>query len=441
MLHNLWFLVHVHLNFLLLQGTTYSTSGTMLLLLLWVFQQILLISSNSSDIRIFTTDTPVSKVITFNDTYIVGSQNFIYKLSKDLQVLGRVAIGPINGEDNWVTLLSVKPDEGDEPLLLWCGSVDRGSCHINRLRSNIGLSPDYLDKTYVTDKLSDRFDELDAPEEWRAILSYGVYGHLGSKTNSLSTFLEVKPSPNETDYMLLSTATTDRRMSMELPVIALYQVKRSSPSSYYIKPSVLDPASQNFSWLAMYEDISFSYPIYHIKVLETSEYVYLIAVQKRRAQVPAREMRYHTRIARFNKSDTSFQSYVEAPVKCTVGEWNYNIAVDAQIGNVGTKISQKYELSDDEQAIFLLSGRSLEYAAFPTEKTTLVCMLPLTDLNRHLDTALQRCHRGRGRLVDWYYGQPRKPCRLLVRQRFSLSLSILIRFVMVVEKSVSPKTI
>ena len=156
MLHNLWFLVHVHLNFLLLQGTTYSTSGTMLLLLLWVFQQILLISSNSSDIRIFTTDTPVSKVITFNDTYIVGSQNFIYKLSKDLQVLGRVAIGPINGEDNWVTLLSVKPDEGDEPLLLWCGSVDRGSCHINRLRSNIGLSPDYLDKTYVTDKRTDR---------------------------------------------------------------------------------------------------------------------------------------------------------------------------------------------------------------------------------------------------------------------------------------------
>lgn len=343
---------------------------------------------------------PVYHVRTHGSQHLIGSRNHILLLSEDLQPIQNLTCGPVHGVDNHVTLLTVIPDRNnDSDLLFWCGSIDNGVCHLHRL-PEISRSPDIFDSFFAVDRLEAVFDRKGVPMQQREVLNYGVFGHFGSLMGNYPLVLEQRIG-NETGLSLLITATSDGRADKHVPLIGFYSLKQTPTEKYFLVPSVFRPNSPLYSWLAMNEDLVDSHPIRFIKIFTFQNYVYAVSLQK--SVISKSSPEYQTRISRFQKDDLVFNTYAEVKVVCG----GINIAVDAALN-----IAVATEPEKQEALLYLLFGQA-EIGPYPSTKRSSVCSVSMDTVNNHLEVAYRRCHRGKGKLVDWYYGYEKK-CSIVV---------------------------
>ena len=373
---------------------------------------------HSISFQSFQAENIVSHISTYNNTLFVGSKNKIYQIDKNFNTLQAMTITPDSTEeDNSVTLMLVHPDPRRQ-VLFWCGKVNHGQCHVSSLGDI--TAGDYLDEEYFTDKLEDKFDEDNInDEDILSLLDTGMFGHLGaSEANAI--FMDI--SSNEelsegmrTNYTLLSSAVfdTSRRHDRALPTLGIYSLLQNQANDYFLKPTVFNPPVEAYSWLLVGEDIAHEYPIHHISMMEEGEYVYTVTLQRLNVTFTETHYPFHTRIARFNKFEMRFQHYIEVPIECTERGHDYNIAVDAQIATASLGMANKLGISAGEKMLYLLQGESDNNDKHATANSALVCGVSLRKLNNYMDREMERCHRGRGSLVEWFKGHPAR-CETVV---------------------------
>ncbi|XP_067934282.1 hepatocyte growth factor receptor-like isoform X2 [Watersipora subatra] len=361
-------------------------------------------SSNSANFN-----SAISHLIPFNNTYFIGTTNYIYQVDSSLKILQTLRIGPAKGDDNYVTLLVVHPDS-DKPVIFWCGSVNTGACEVNYI-NNINAG-NFLDKTHYYQLAQSFLETKGSRSGYKEVLEIGAYGHLGSAAGTRALFVDISShkslkSFSKSSNILLVTTVSDGRQRLHLPHIAYYSLSRTNPTSrdFFIKPTVVDPLRSTFSWLFMHDDmVTRNYPIYRISMFEEGGYVYMVTVQRNGVNFASAELEpFHTRVARINKTDVLFRSYVEAPVVCRMHDTDYNIAMDTAVEEVTSDITNKLNVGSKSKILYFLQGRSTNTSSFATANSGAICSVSLETINIHFDRALQRCHKGRGNLVEWYY--------------------------------------
>lgn len=364
----------------------------------------------------FHAQSSVSHIVKFNDTYFIGSTNYIYHVDAAFNTLQTLRIGPNGGQDNNVTLLLASPDS-DKPVIFWCGSIQLGLCHVNMI-DNLN-SGDFLNENFYTSHLEEFYsNQSQSPNrEQRKLLEYGVYGHLGSKAGANAMFVDISSSEElrrraKGNHVILASAVYDGRYNRSLPNFGYYSLlKVNGTRNYYIKPTVFNPNKIKFSYLAVLGAHIHNYPIYHKSMFEHGAYVYMVVVQRSSA---VGEAPFETRLARFNKTDARFVSYIETPINCTSNNHNYNIAVDAELGDATDDILGHFEFdsSSNRKVLYFLQGESSSHSTpSPTTNAAVVCALPLAIIDSYLEKEMRRCYRGKGMLVEWYYDEREKPCR------------------------------
>lgn len=372
-----------------------------------VFLVHITVSVNFSVHRFAATEL-VSHVVEHNNTYFIGTRNRIFHVDSSLNVLRTLTIGPVSNVDNVVSLMLVSPDS-EEPVLFWCGSVQQGLCHVNML-SNIN-SGDFLDENYYTTQLEDYYEKnhIDAPQQQK-LLKHGVYGHLGSTAGNKAMFVDIRSNvilnnlTKNSNFLILSSAVYDGRINRSLPILGYYTLNKTRNSqNYYVKPTFFNPlpGQFGFSWLVIHKNLESVYPIYHIAMFEHRDNVYSVMMQK--SSIHGEH--FHTRIARFNKTDVRFTSYIEAPVNCSFNTHHYNIAIDAVIGDMAMDVAARFDTNSGDKVLYLLQGEASHSVPYPTINSAVVCALPLKTIDMHFDSEMKRCRKGHGYLAEWYYGR------------------------------------
>lgn len=369
---------------------------------------------HSISFQTFQADSPVSHISTYNSTLFVGSKNKIYQIDKNFNNLQSITTKPHSGEENSVTLMLVHPDPAVQ-VLFWCGKAANGSCHVNSL-GNIN-SGDYLDEDYFTDILDEKFDQDNIKD--KKLLNTGVFGHLGAG-DSNAMFIDISthdilPNVTRTNYTLLSSAVYNpsRRDARELPVLGIYSLLQNRARDFFVKPTIFSPPTEAYSWLTVSDQVRHEYPIHHISMLEEGNYVYMVTLQRSNVTSTNTHYPFQTRIVRFNKFEMRFQHYIEVPVTCIGRSRDHNIAIDAQIAPASADMASKLGASAGEKILYVLQGQSDNGDRFPTADSAAICGVSLSKLNQYMDRERQRCHRGRGSLVEWFKGQ-QAPCETVV---------------------------
>ena len=373
---------------------------------------------HANTLQTFLGQSPITHIVEFNNTYFIGSTNYIYHVDASFRLLQTLKIGPVRNEDNKVTLLLVSPDNG-KPVIFWCGSLQTGLCHANLIKNlNAG---DFLDENFYAEKVEEYFDTLKIynPDE-RRFLNFGVYGHIGSKAGTTARFVDISKDDVlrrslKSDHMIVVSGAYDGRYNLSLPRLAYYTLRKTAGNDYYIRPALFDPSIPSFSWLSMHNALIHRYPIHPVSMFEHGDYMYMVVKQKINIATPWEIVPFHTRIARFNKTDIKFTDYVEAPITCYANNHDYDIVTDAVLADAGDDVLKRLGSDAEGKILYLLQGESSKSASFPTTNSGVICALPLSDIDTHLDVATRKCHRGKGNLVQWYYGQE-KSCRSMVRE-------------------------
>jgi len=366
-------------------------------------------SANPLTVPSFHSDTAVSHVSFFNNSYYVASKNAIYQLDYNFEILQQLKIGPVGNEDNYVASLIVSPDI-EKPVLFWCGTVNYGVCHVNYLKDlNAG---DYLDTEYATDLIEEVYEDKNVQDENHLkLLELGVFGHLGSKSGTNSMFIDIQSheflsSITNSTHLILSSVVNIYRPEKDLPTLGLYSLKKCPENlNYFIRPTVFNPFTNSFSWLSVLHRFSHQYPIYHTSLIEHGDFIYTIAVQRRSVTYPIESSGFHTRIGRFNKTEVKFKTYIEVPITCIVNNYHYNIAIDALVGEMGSDLYSKFNTTRSDSVLYLLQGESDGSVPYSTTNSAVVCGISLGSLNAFMDKEIRRCNRGHGSLVEWHYGR------------------------------------
>lgn len=380
------------------------------------------LNANRRTIESFIATKPVNNLLQFNGTYFIATTNHIHQVDAHLNFLQTLVIGPVNNEDNFVTLMLVD-NKQNRTVLFWCGSVNYGLCHVNPI-SNLSWT-DYFDVNYTTQRLGKT--ELFRTTANQNLLKTGAFGHIGSKAGAKAIAVDVGSSQflsnqSHTGQVIFAVSTGDGRYrERSLPSFGFYYLSKvSNGASYYLHPFQFSPQNQQFSWIYIRGYMAARYyPVHHISILETDDYLYLVVVQKeQRNTTNYQSVHFHTRLARLNKTDIRFLEYIESPVECVSRSHSYNIAVDAQLARAGTDIATQFNISTNDKVIYFLQGESPAPTSYPTMNSAVVCALPLKTIDQHFKKSIRRCLKGSGTLVEWYY-RYRKLCVATVSKFFN----------------------
>lgn len=146
-----------------------------------------------------------------------------------------------------------------------------------------------------------------------------------------------------------------------------------------------------------------TFDVQYLYGFENNNFVYFLTVQQ---DSTLESFSYETRLARVCKDDQNFVSYTEVTLICVQSISSrpifYNIAVTAHKAPAGEEYVDKFHLSPNSSALYVVFGESLEYSSdINDEEGYGLCVFPMDDIEDFFARAQRECYEGLGRLLEW----------------------------------------
>uniref|UniRef100_A0A8C1JC61 receptor protein-tyrosine kinase n=1 Tax=Cyprinus carpio TaxID=7962 RepID=A0A8C1JC61_CYPCA len=359
------------------------------------------------DLPHFVSDTPIQKLLEFNETVYVGAVNKLYALSKDLKKIHEYNTGPVyEGHD----CRAPDPCSGckNKPLnknntnmallmetfydleLFSCGSVGNGVCRRYLLEDGP------LDA-----EISCMYSRKNKDS------SHGCPDCLAGPSGT--QILNVMSS-GVVRFFVANSETLDSTIPRLHHTISVRKMRETQDGfEFFSEQSYMDLAP----------GLRGNYPLHYVYSFQSGPYVYFLTVQREGGSSNA----FHTRIVRMCSSDPEILRYVEMPFECIYSERRrkkrsaqvvFNVLQAAHVAKVGYDFQQEMGLKEGEDVLFAAFARSKPDSPEPTASSA-VCLISITDINNFFRDFMQK---GYTRKLSHFPGSEEKNlnqkyCRIL----------------------------
>uniref|UniRef100_A0A9J8DMN9 Hepatocyte growth factor receptor n=1 Tax=Cyprinus carpio carpio TaxID=630221 RepID=A0A9J8DMN9_CYPCA len=334
------------------------------------------------DLPHFVSDTPIQKLLEFNETVYVGAVNKLYALSKDLKKIHEYNTGPVyEGHD----CRAPDPCSGckNKPLnknntnmallmetfydleLFSCGSVGNGVCRRYLLEDGP------LDA-----EISCMYSRKNKDS------SHGCPDCLAGPSGT--QILNVMSS-GVVRFFVANSETLDSTIPRLHHTISVRKMRETQDGfEFFSEQSYMDLAP----------GLRGNYPLHYVYSFQSGPYVYFLTVQQEGGSSNA----FHTRIVRMCSSDPEILRYVEMPFECIYSERRrkkrsaqvvFNVLQAAHVAKVGYDFQQEMGLKEGEDVLFAAFARSKPDSPEPTASSA-VCLISITDINNFFRDFMQK---------------------------------------------------
>ncbi|KAG1939189.1 hepatocyte growth factor receptor isoform X1 [Pimephales promelas] len=349
------------------------------------------------DLPHFVSDTPIQKLLEFNETVYVGAINKLYALSKDLKKkqkydTGRVHEGPDCSVPKPCFVCEDKPPYTNNTNmalvietfydleLFSCGSVGNGVCtrHV--------LEDGPLD-TEVTCMYSEKNKGS----------SHGCPDCLAGPSGT--QILNVMSS-GVVRFFVANSEPLDITSPRLHHTISVRKMRETQDGfEFFSEQSYMDLAP----------GLRGKYPLRYVYSFQSGPYAYFLTVQREGGSSNA----FHTRIVRMCSSDPEILRYVEMPFECIYSERRrkkrsaqvvFNVLQAAHVAKVGYDFQQEMGLKEGEDVLFAAFARSKPDSPEPTASSA-VCLISISDINNFFRDFI---HKGHTRKLHHFPGSEEK---------------------------------
>uniref|UniRef100_A0A8C2HLJ7 Hepatocyte growth factor receptor n=1 Tax=Cyprinus carpio TaxID=7962 RepID=A0A8C2HLJ7_CYPCA len=334
------------------------------------------------DLPHFVSDTPIQKLLEFNETVYVGAVNKLYALSKDLKKIHEYNTGPVHeGQD----CRAPDPCSGckNKPLnknntnmallmetfydleLFSCGSVGNGVCRRYLLEDGP------LDA-----EISCMYSRKNKDS------SHGCPDCLAGPSGT--QILNVMSS-GVVRFFVANSETLDSTIPRLHHTISVRKMRETQDGfEFFSEQSYMDLAP----------GLRGNYPLHYVYSFQSGPYVYFLTVQREGGSSNA----FHTRIVRMCSSDPEILRYVEMPFECIFSERRrkkrsaqvvFNVLQAAHVAKVGYDFQQEMGLKEGEDVLFAAFARSKPDSPEPMASSA-VCLISITDINNFFRDFMQK---------------------------------------------------
>uniref|UniRef100_A0A8C2FDZ3 receptor protein-tyrosine kinase n=1 Tax=Cyprinus carpio TaxID=7962 RepID=A0A8C2FDZ3_CYPCA len=359
------------------------------------------------DLPHFVSDTPIQKLLEFNETVYVGAVNKLYALSKDLKKIHEYNTGPVHeGQD----CRAPDPCSGckNKPLnknntnmallmetfydleLFSCGSVGNGVCRRYLLEDGP------LDA-----EISCMYSRKNKDS------SHGCPDCLAGPSGT--QILNVMSS-GVVRFFVANSETLDSTIPRLHHTISVRKMRETQDGfEFFSEQSYMDLAP----------GLRGNYPLHYVYSFQSGPYVYFLTVQREGGSSNA----FHTRIVRMCSSDPEILRYVEMPFECIFSERRrkkrsaqvvFNVLQAAHVAKVGYDFQQEMGLKEGEDVLFAAFARSKPDSPEPMASSA-VCLISITDINNFFRDFMQK---GYTRKLSHFPGSEEKNLNQVVVSRF-----------------------
>ncbi|XP_062856816.1 hepatocyte growth factor receptor isoform X2 [Trichomycterus rosablanca] len=332
------------------------------------------------DLPHFVADTPVQKLLVFNESVYLGVTNTIYALSGELKKIDEYKTGPVhespqcsacegckdpklprNANNTSVALLM---ETYYDPELFICGTVGNGVCTSHLLEDGqLGLDMNCM-----------RSHNKDG--------SQYVVGSAGThivnvEVGGVVRFFVANSEP-------LDPSLSSPRLHHTISVRKMWETQ--DRFEFVSKQSYMDLAP----------GLHGNYPLRYVYSFHSGSYVYFLTVQRESSSSKA----FHTRIVRMCSSDLELLHYVEMPFECIYSEKGrrkrstqtvFNVLQAAHVAKVGSDLRRKMGFKEGDDVLFAAFAESKHDSPEPTASST-VCVISVAEINNFFRDFMQQGH-------------------------------------------------
>ncbi|XP_064632633.1 plexin-A2-like isoform X2 [Lineus longissimus] len=313
--------------------------------------------------KLFDAEFKSAEVITHqaidlkSGTVYLGCTNKLYQLTGDLDFVFDNVTGPgkeNKGNENKALLVF---NEGDS--LITCGTSHSGTCEIRSL-SNISIATAYRNPT-------------DA----------GVF--YGSQTQAFAFLAPAGPftdSGSESKQMAMYVGTSSSE-GRPPPLISTRKLQMK-PFEVYVKSSLQATEA------VLESDKKGDFYVEYVSGFSHEGFSYFLTVQL----VLPEKIRNESRIVRICQKDARYGSYIELPIKCSVGSRNYNYIQDTFVTESGSNLANSMNISTNESILYaVFTNNPTGRGANSDDNQSAVCIYSLRDIRQVLFNATKICFK------------------------------------------------
>lgn len=346
-----------------------------------MFHTLLLWFLFISEVYFVTCDLPIieyytanetdllTKVLYVNEELYVGGKNVLLNLDPDFVLYEKTQIGPVKDHKDCVA--EPEPCDFERELsdnevkvllpyaevLLVCGSVNQGICHL-RQQQNITSSLRVGDPRNVTN-------------------------FVGGKSTVVAFFSDKK--------LYTAHSYDGRHPDLSSFFASSRVVSKNTSREPCLAYTYAD--DQTVSGVDYYNDnIKLKYRSYYIYGFSHKNYNYFVSYEP----VGLKTLDYETRISRVCGNDNTFTSYSEIALKCfTSAEVNYNMATAAVFTNATD--SQKYKKRETEPrdfSLYITFARGDDKTIPNDDNGTIMCRYGMSKIVNAFEEEVKKCFRG-----------------------------------------------
>uniref|UniRef100_A0AAR2ITI4 receptor protein-tyrosine kinase n=1 Tax=Pygocentrus nattereri TaxID=42514 RepID=A0AAR2ITI4_PYGNA len=313
----------------------------------------------------FVSDTPVQKLLVFNESIYVGATNKLYALAGDLKKMTeyhtvheaqRCAYkgcrdNPANANN---TNMALVMETYYDPELFSCGTMGNGVCIRHVLEDG---KLDDVNCMGSHNRDGSQYIAGPAGTQIVNVLAGGVVRFFVANSEPLASFPSSSPCAHHTISVRKMWETQDR-------------------FEFVSKQSYMDLAP----------GLRGNYPLNYVYSFSSGQYVYFLTVQRESSSSKV----FHTRIVRMCSSDLELLHYVEMPFECIYSEKGrrkrstqmvFNVLQAAHVAKAGSDLSKEMGLKEGEDVLFAAFARSKPDSPEPTASST-VCVISIAEINK-----------------------------------------------------------
>ncbi|KAL7885515.1 hypothetical protein AOLI_G00058100 [Acnodon oligacanthus] len=323
----------------------------------------------------FVSDTPVQKLLVFNESIYVGATNKLYALSGDLKKMTeyhtvheaqRCAYkgcrdNPVSANN---TNMALVMETYYDPELFSCGTMGNGVCIRHVLEDG---KLDDVNCMGSHNRDGSQYIAGPAGTQIVNVLAGGVVRFFVANSEPLASFPSSSPCAHHTISVRKMWETQDR-------------------FEFVSKQSYMDLAP----------GLRGNYPLNYVYSFSSGQYVYFLTVQRESSSSKV----FHTRIVRMCSSDLELLHYVEMPFECIYSEKGrrkrstqmvFNVLQAAHVAKAGSDLSKEMGLKEGEDVLFAAFARSKPDSPEPTASST-VCVISIAEINKFFTGFMQQGH-------------------------------------------------
>jgi hypothetical protein len=288
----------------------------------------------------------------------LGCTNKLYQLNSNLEFELDSETGPVEESDNENKALLIL---NEEDSLITCGTSYKGTCEMRSL-SNISIATAY----------SGRADQR---------IFYG------SQRQSFAFVAPAGPFGNDNgpSQMAMYVGTLSKEDPTP-PLISTRMLEGSKHNRFKVYVTFRERTSVYFN-----ADYDKDFNIEYVSGFSHEGFSYFLTVQS------VDKVTYESRIIRICQKDSRYGSYIELPIKCSVGTRNYDFVRDAFVTESGSNLAKSMNISTNESILYAVFTDKLLPGSSLTSDQSAVCIYSLQDIRHTLYNATKSCWiEGRG---------------------------------------------